>query len=139
MSERNKANFEELETPPDQKDQRVGWPPKLSEEEFQLRLKLRHHAINFANQCFEHLEVFKRKNQQYQNAIEETGVLGAATELVGCTSRLKGLVIRNPTHGRDQREAIYNAAQDAHNYANILLQMMEQDNWEGTDDAEKDS
>lgn len=87
----------------------------------------------FDKVCAANSELFARKNEQYGNAIEETGVVGAAVELVGCIARLRQLVLSSKDHGRAEREAIENVFRDAHNYANIGMMMLHQDNWEGKD------
>jgi len=75
--------------------------------------------------------VFANKNRQYQDAIKDTGVLGASVELVGLAGRLKALVLRNSTHGQDDQEALANALLDTINYGHIALMMLEDENWEG--------
>ncbi|MCG8620171.1 MAG: hypothetical protein MI802_28455 [Desulfobacterales bacterium] len=85
----------------------------------------------FSRMCEEGTKIFRRKNRQYADAIATTGVLGASVEILGVASRLKPLVLHSPSHGRNEKAAILNVANDLHNFANILAMMVEDDNWEG--------
>jgi hypothetical protein len=75
--------------------------------------------------------LFELKQAQYGNSTGETGVLGATLEIQQRAARLRAMVLKNPTHGRDQKQAIIDTAHDLHNYANILILMIQEDNWEG--------
>ncbi len=83
--------------------------------------------------CKECTAVLVEKNEQYGNAIESTGLLGASVECVGMTARLVQLVLRDSRHGRQDPEAVRNALLDLHNYAGIGLDMLNRENWEGRD------
>lgn len=98
-----------------------------------IREAIERHKVTrqFTLICEDNQELFSLKNTQYGNAIEETGVLGATVEIIGVVARLRQLVLRAKDHGRSEREAIENVARDAHNYANILMLMLQTDNWEG--------
>ncbi len=86
----------------------------------------------FEKECAEGEEIFIVKNTEYGNTIVETGVLGACTELVGCVARLKKLVLKSGTGGKDANQiALRNALLDAHNYANIGLMMLDDKNYTG--------
>ena len=78
--------------------------------------------------------LFALRNTQYGDAIKETGVLGATVELVAVVARLKQLVLKMPNEyptDKEQLEQICNAFIDAHNYANIGLMMLDEENWNG--------
>lgn len=82
--------------------------------------------------------LFDKKNKEYGNSIEATGVLGATIELIGAVARLPILILRNPTHGRDKFSAIRNVFMDIVNYGIIALMMLNETmpdgtpgNWEG--------
>jgi hypothetical protein len=79
------------------------------------------------------LELFERKNKEYGNTIVETGVLGASVELIGGVARLKQLVLRNPTHGADKDAELINVLMDLHNYSNIALMMLQENNFSGAE------
>ena len=94
----------------------------------------------FADNCMKALTIFQEKNREYDDAISETGLLGACVEIVGVAARLKPLIIRDPnfeqhfskdpmTPGR--KKDILNALHDLHNYTNIALMMIEDENWRG--------
>jgi hypothetical protein len=88
----------------------------------------------FQTKCVAGVNVFRVKNHQYDNTIEFTGVLGAAVELIGAIVRLRALVLRIPENERFSErniKALENVGVDIHNYANILLLMLEDKNWSG--------
>lgn len=85
-------------------------------------------AIEICEEC---RAVLVKKNEQYGNSIEATGLLGAVVECVGITARLVQLVIRNSKHGRQATAAIYNVLLDLHNYSTIAIDMLKKANWEG--------
>jgi hypothetical protein len=98
------------------------------------RIRNEHFAardVQFDEACKSGCELFRVRNRQYNDAISETGVIGVSVELIGVVARLKGLVLHNPTHGRDKQESLRNVAIDLHNYANILAMMLDDENWEG--------
>ena len=76
-------------------------------------------------------ELFLQKNDQYDDTIAATGVLGASVELLGAASRLKKLVLKDPKHGESNAEVLIDVLKDLHNYANIALIMLSEDNWSG--------
>lgn len=75
--------------------------------------------------------MFIAKNTEYGDAIIETGVLGAVVEAVAVVARLKQLVQKNPEHGRDCVEQVRDKFRDLQNYANIGLQMLAEENFDG--------
>lgn len=83
--------------------------------------------------CKECRAVLVKKNEQYGNSIEATGLLGAAVECVGMTARLVQLVLRDSRHGRQDPKAVHNAFLDIHNYSVIGLKMLDDGNFEGRD------
>jgi hypothetical protein len=91
----------------------------------------KHRNELFDKACKAAKEVFQEKNLQYNDAISETGVLGAAVELVGITARFKALVIKNSRHGRDTKKELLEIAKDSLVYSNILMQMISEENWDG--------
>lgn len=97
-------------------------PRMLDENSLEAR------SIEICNEC---RVTLVERNEQYGNAVEWTGVLGAAVECVGMTARLVQLVIRNSKHGRQDPKAVHNALLDIHNYSVIGLKMLSDENWEG--------
>ena len=85
----------------------------------------------FESHCEAGAELFLIKNRQYGNSIVRTGVLGACVELIGACARLPQLVLKAMDHGRSTPEVLRDVFLDIHNYANIALMMLEQENWEG--------
>jgi hypothetical protein len=75
--------------------------------------------------------LFVERDAKYGHATVETGVQGAVVELVGITARLKQMVLRSADHGASQVEDLAQILKDAHNYANIALMEMADDNWIG--------
>jgi hypothetical protein len=91
-------------------------------------------ALQFTRMCQDGLDVFTDRNKEYGDAIVETGVLGACVELVGATARLKVMVVKNPKWGVEpnfDRAGVLNCLLDIHNYANIGLMMLEENNLRG--------
>ena len=78
----------------------------LNKDDFRIRIS------EICNEC---QAVLTEKNEQYGNAIEWTGVLGAVVECVGMVARLVQLVLRNPSRGRQDLMAVRNALLDLHN------------------------
>ena len=76
-------------------------------------------------------KMFVEKNTQYDDAIVETGVLGAAVEIIGLQRRLRALVLKSGDHGEADKEALADMLKDLHVYANIALLMIAADNWSG--------
>lgn len=83
----------------------------------------------FNKLCASAQAVFSQRNEQYGDGIRYGGLFGAVIELIGCVLRLQKLVIIS--RGRLDRDAILNALQDAHNYANIAAMMLEDNNIHG--------
>jgi hypothetical protein len=81
--------------------------------------------------CAASRAVFVERNQQYGDSISSTGVLGATVELIGNTARLKQLVLKAQDAGASNQDQIIEIAKDLHNYADILLMMIAEDNWKG--------
>ncbi len=89
---------------------------------------------HFKITCRKASSLFAIRNSQYGDAIKETGVLGATVELIAVVARLRVLILRNPaTFQNDivRLNQIKNAFEDAHNYANIGIMMLEGCNWRG--------
>lgn len=84
----------------------------------------------FALICEECAALFAAKNRRYGNAIEETGVLGAAVEIVGIAARLKQIVIRG-NYPREKMDKLRDILMDLHNYATIAIMMLDNKNMRG--------
>jgi hypothetical protein len=90
--------------------------------------------MHFNMECGRATAVFVKKNQEYGDAIVETGVLGASVELVGAIARLRQMVLSTGDGGKGaDPKSLRNLFVDVHNYANIALMMMEEENWLGKD------
>jgi hypothetical protein len=86
---------------------------------------------SFLLACKAGKEIFEEKNTEYGDSIRFGGVLAACYEIVGAAMRLPTLVFHAPDHGRSKSESLYNILVDIHNYANIAIMLMKEDNWEG--------
>jgi hypothetical protein len=86
---------------------------------------------SFKEVCDAGIELFERKNTDYGDAIRYGGALAACYEIVGAAMRLPKLMFFAPDHGRSKAAALYNVLIDIHNYADIALMMMKENNWEG--------
>lgn len=75
--------------------------------------------------------LFINKNTQYDDAIAETGVLGAVVEIVGLKRRLRAMVIQKADHGKGEKSALSSLLLDLYVYAAIALMMISDDNWTG--------
>ena len=76
-------------------------------------------------------EIFERKNTEYGDSIRFGGMLAASYEIVGAAMRLPTLVFFAADHGRSNTKKLYDIFLDIMNYANIALQMMREENFEG--------
>jgi len=85
----------------------------------------------FGRVCSSCEKLFEQKNDEYGDTIVATGVLGASVELIGVVARLKKLVLQAPDGGKANMTALADVFKDIHNYANIGLMMMNEDNWKG--------
>lgn len=85
----------------------------------------------FVDICHKDQNLFAVKNEQYGNAIITTGVLGASVELIGAAARLRKLVLTSEGHGRNEVRSLIDVFMDLHNYSNIALMMLRDNNWEG--------
>lgn len=88
---------------------------------------------DFLKLCGDGRLTFEVKNKMYGDTVEETGLLGATIELIGCVGRLRKLVLDQggiPATVEDI-EAIRNVLEDAHNYACIASYMVDTENWRG--------
>ena len=77
--------------------------------------------------------LYIRKNQQYGNSIEETGVIGAVVEIVAKTARLRELVLHHHGAGSQAPDVTRDNLQDLLNYAAIGLLMLDKSNYRGRD------
>lgn len=85
----------------------------------------------FQRACNSSQELFAEKNKQYGDSITTTGVLGAGVELVGLAARVKKLVVKAGDGGEANRDVLIDILKDIHNYANIALLMLAENNWTG--------
>lgn len=76
-------------------------------------------------------KLFVRKNAEYGNSIEDTGVLGSAVALTGDVGRLRVMVIQSTDNGRTARYNVRDKLQDIIVQAAIGIMMLDEDNWNG--------
>jgi len=88
-------------------------------------------SILFRKICDACQKLFEEKNAKYGDSIVYTGVLGATVELVGCVGRLRKLVLHSANAGQSEFEVLLDVLKDTLNYANIAMQMMQEENWKG--------
>jgi len=81
--------------------------------------------------CYIGKELFLRKNTEYGDSIKETGVLGAVVAIHGICARLSVLCIKGKFSQENVRELLVDLFVDLHNYANIALIMLGEDNLDG--------
>lgn len=85
----------------------------------------------FRKVCRAGEELFAKKNDEYGDTISSTGVLGASVELIGTVARLKKLVLQASDGGASNSDVLVDIFKDIHNYSNIALMMLSEDNWKG--------
>jgi hypothetical protein len=85
----------------------------------------------FAEQCKKGILLFAAKNEQYGNDFEKYGLLGVTCEILGALSRLPTMVLWSSDHGASQKEKLIDIFTDIHNYANMALMCISDDNWDG--------
>jgi len=85
----------------------------------------------FLSHCAAGAELFNIKNRQYGNAFQLYGVLGVVCEILGVAARLPQLVLWMPDHGRSSKETLIDIFTDIHNFANMALIVLSEDNWDG--------
>lgn len=85
----------------------------------------------FDRACQAGKAIFLERDAEYGGATADTGVLGCAVEIVGSAAKIKKLVIKNQTYGSDKRAELINALNDLHNFANLALIELSNDNWSG--------
>lgn len=87
--------------------------------------------ISVDNAMREAYTTFVRKNQQYGDSIDETGVLGATVECIAKMARLRELVLGNPQAGFQAQPEVRDTFLDLLNYAAIGMAMVDKSNWRG--------
>lgn len=87
--------------------------------------------VAFTKNCAEGQRIFKLKNKQYGDSIRFGGVIAACYNIVGAAMRLPQLVFYSKEHGRKSKDKLIDILLDVHNYANIALLMIQDNNWEG--------
>lgn len=85
----------------------------------------------FTRVCASCEKLFEKKNEDYGDTIVATGVLGASVELIGTVARLRKMVLQAPDGGKATMSELADIFKDIHNYSNIALMMMNEDNWKG--------
>jgi hypothetical protein len=77
--------------------------------------------------------VFQKKNEEYGDTVEQTGLLGASVEIIGGAARLQQLVLDSPDQVRFQhrKASILNVLVDLLNYAAIGMYMAQNNNLQG--------
>lgn len=88
-------------------------------------------TVQFQKACRAGEKIFVEKNAQYGDTITATGVLGASVELIGTSARLKQLVLKSGDGGEAAKKELVDILKDIHNYANIALLMLAENNWTG--------
>jgi hypothetical protein len=86
---------------------------------------------SFDSACTAGKQIFSDKNTEYGDSIRFGGTLAAAYQIVGAAMRLPALMFTAADHGRSKSEILYDVLLDIHNYANIAIMMMKENNWEG--------
>lgn len=81
--------------------------------------------------CEASKKIFVVKDAEYDHATSATGVLGATVELVGIIARLKKMVLKSPDNGASKKDELKAILKDAHNYVNIAMIELADDNWSG--------
>ena len=81
--------------------------------------------------CQASRDVFVEKDFEYGSATSSTGVLGAVVEIIGISARLRKLVLKSSDNGASKKAEISAILKDLHNYANIGLIELADDNWSG--------
>lgn len=101
--------------------------PKMTPEELKLTKALTH--VSWALE--EAAELFERKNREYGNAIEFTGVLGCVVAATGDIARLRNMVLRSPDNGKGQAANVRDKMLDILVQAAIGIYMIDTGNWSG--------
>ena len=76
-------------------------------------------------------DLFQKKNTQYDNAIEFTGVLGAVVAMTGDIARLRKMILRSQNHGREEASNVQDKLIDIAVQSIIGIMMLQKGNWEG--------
>lgn len=87
----------------------------------------------FCDMCYRATNLFARKNREYGDAIVATGVMGAMVEVITVAARVQTM-LKNPenfTIPDDFSNELWDKMLDLHNYANIVMMMIEDENWTG--------
>ena len=74
-------------------------------------------------------KLFKEKNEQYGDAFQRTGVLGAGVTLTGDVARLEQMILRGDIEGNSA--AIRDKAIDAINYCVMIVMLLDGNNYRG--------
>lgn len=88
-------------------------------------------VARFTEECKKGILLFTEKNEDYGNNFELYGLMGVTFEIIGALGRLPKLVLWSPDHGASRKEKLIDIFRDIHNYANMALMVIEQDNWDG--------
>jgi len=82
----------------------------------------------FDSYCTQGREIFVRKNKAYGGSYHWMGLIGVVSEIAGISMRLVSAVFNNFGNIESNRESVKDALLDLHNYANMGLICLENDN-----------
>ena len=106
----------------------------MSEDKFDAEAKA---ITEFVHICIECQTLFANKNFQYGNAIEDTGVIGAITTLIGDVARFRRLLFAKIAGNEAILwSKIREVLVDCHNYSTIAIMMIDKKNYYGRDQNE---
>jgi hypothetical protein len=100
------------------------------------RLPLIHHPDSQTNAqfelaCYTNKQLFLKRNKEYAGAFKKYGLLGVIFEILGILNRLPPMTIWK-THGeRMNSKKLHDLFMDLHNYSNMALICLEDNNWDG--------
>jgi hypothetical protein len=87
--------------------------------------------IRFSTLCTEAQVLFARKNRQYGGAYRWMGLIGTISEIFGIAMRLVNMVFRDFDNLPANREKIRDCLLDLHNYANMAVMCLDDENYYG--------
>jgi hypothetical protein len=87
--------------------------------------------VKFQNWCDENQKLFESKNFRYGGAYKYTGLLGCIFQIFGISMRITMLSSQNPMRIGEEKEALEDALRDLHNYANMALICLQEENYFG--------
>jgi hypothetical protein len=87
--------------------------------------------VLFASLCEQAGALFARKNRQYGGAYRWMGLIGTISEIFGIAMRLVNMVFRDFDNLPANREKIRDCLLDLHNYANMAVMCLDDENYYG--------